>query len=93
MGINALETQRKNLSLTEEELAPIKVDKDPLEEDEVKSRKSLLGKLCSNRSIGKEVIQTTMGKIWKICRKVIFKEMSQNLFMITFATEQTKPRS
>lgn len=89
--MDAFESQWKNLSLTKEELTPVMVDEDPMEGD-VKSKRSLLGKFCSNRRIGKEIIQTTIGKIWKISRKAIFEEMSQNLVTITFVTKADKAK-
>lgn len=90
--MDVLKSQWKNLSLTKEECEPIKWAEEPTEEDDVKSRISLLGKLCSNRRIGKDILQTTMGKIWKISRKPIFKEINQNLFTITFGTEEDKKK-
>lgn len=85
--MDVLESKWKNLSLTEEELVHITVEEDSAEQYDIKSKQSLLGKMCSNKSVGKEILQTTMGKIQKISEKAIFKEITQSLFTITFATE------
>lgn len=71
-------------------MVPIMVDKSPSDSNKKKSSRSLVGRLCSSRTVGKEVIQTTMAKIWKISMPTIFKEIRQNLLTIMFATEADK---
>lgn len=63
-----------------------------LELDRGKSNKSLMGKLCSEKSVGKVILQTTIGIVWKISKIAVFKEMNPNLFIITFNTEVDKIR-
>lgn len=54
------EVQRNKLKLSEEEKVPISM-KDELFEDElIKVRRSIIGKLCMDRNINKDVLRTTM---------------------------------
>lgn len=60
--------------------------------DQIKEQRSLLGKLCLDRMTGKEVPRNTMGKIWKISKPAIFRDLGSNLFSITFETKTDKLR-
>lgn len=62
--MDVLEAQWEHLRLTEEELILLSVDEEgPVEINQRKSSKSSGNKLYSNRNIGKDTIQTMMGKI------------------------------
>lgn len=60
--------------------------------DNIKERRSLVGKICLEMSIGREAIQTTMEKIWKVGKAATIKEVEKNLFIITLSTEADKHR-
>lgn len=79
-----LEGHWDKLQLTQEEEEPIALGEDLPVIDHIKERKIILWKLCMDRSIGKEVLKSTMGKISKL---VFFREMGNNVYSITFATE------
>lgn len=91
-GLNILEERWGKLRLTEEEQVSITLGEEEVSEmDNIKERRSLVGKIFSERSISRDTIQTTtMGKIWKLTRSASFKEVEKNLFIITFATEAEK---
>lgn len=61
-------------------------------EDRNKERFSVMGMLCADRSIGKEIIKNTMGKIWRISKPAVFHEVGKNLFTVTFEKESDKLR-
>lgn len=65
----------------------INVDEGLLVIDCSKSNRSLMGKIYLARPIGKEIIQMKMGEVWRVSKQAVFKEVSQNLFSIIFATE------
>lgn len=44
------------------------------------------------RSVSKEAVRTTMGKIWKLSNFAEFKKAGKNVFIITFSTEVDKHR-
>lgn len=52
----------------------------------------MVERICTERNISKEAIQSTMGKIWKLNRIASFKEAEKNLFIITFSTDSEKQR-
>lgn len=62
------------------------------EEDKIKERRSLIGKVFTDRFISKETIRGTIAKIWRICKPIVFKEAGKNMFVVTFATEIDKQR-
>lgn len=86
-----LEESWSKLTLLGEGDEPIALDEEQTEEDSFKESRSLLGKLCIDRGIGKEILKATMGKVWRISTPANFKEVGKNLFTITFATESDKP--
>lgn len=46
----------------------------------------LVGKLWVARVINRGVLHATMGKIWWLSSKVVFKEVGPNVFLISFAS-------
>lgn len=90
-GLKILEESWGKLQLNEEEQLSIPMEKEEVSEmDNTKDRRSLVGKICSERNVSRDVIQSTMGKIWKLSKAVIFKEVERNMFIITFNTEADK---
>lgn len=53
---------------------------------------SIIGRLYMDCFFGKEVLGTTMAKIWKISKPAMFQECGQNMFVITFATHAKKEK-
>lgn len=46
---------------------------------------SLIGQICMDRRIEKEVVRSTMMKVWRVGKPVVFKEIRPNIYVITFA--------
>lgn len=85
-----LEGNWEKLRLNSDEEDPIQVEDEFSVSNRIKERRSLLGKLCLDSMVGKEVLRTTMGKIWKISKPAIFRDLGSNLFSITFESETDK---
>lgn len=68
------------------------VGEDTLEEEIIKERRNLVGKIFSDRYITREIVKVTMWKIRRINKQVAFTKVERNTFMITFATETDKYR-
>lgn len=65
------------------------VGEDTPEEEIIKERRSLVGKIFSDRYITQEIVKGTMWKIRRINKQKAFTKVERNTFMITFATETT----
>lgn len=81
------------MRLTEEENTTIVLNRETVEEAQRKGDRSLVGKLCMNWSIGKEVIASTIAKVWKLkmSKPVVFHEFGPNVF-VTLAIHANKQR-
>lgn len=90
--MEALEVQWEQFKLMEDEICKIDVDEGLSEDERIKEKRSVIGKIIVNCIIGLDIIKTTMNKIWRISRSSSFKEVGDNLFIITFATELDKQR-
>lgn len=92
-GLKMLKEQCGHFRLYENKKISIPLgEEEVIEEDTIKEQRSLVGKICLDRGISKEVIQTTMGKIWSLSKSTSFKEVEKNLFIITFSIEAEKQR-
>lgn len=87
-----LEERWGKLTLSGEEDKTITLGEKLSEEDQSKEQRSLLGKVCTDRTIGKEILKVTMGKIWRISKPEVIHEVEKNMFTITFDTESDKLR-
>lgn len=67
-----LKERWQHLHLMEEEEDAINFDEDIGEELLYKRECSLVGKVCMDRSVSKEVMENTMKKIWRISRLAKF---------------------
>ncbi|XP_040994394.1 uncharacterized protein LOC121240945 [Juglans microcarpa x Juglans regia] len=85
-----LEEVWDRLQLNEEENVSIEINLS--EESGVKAKRSLVGKIISNRVISKEVVRRTMEKIWRVGKLLEFHEFRANSFIITFANPGDKNR-
>lgn len=78
--------------MSEEEQIGITIGEVVSEEEHIKERCNLVGRICTDRSIRRDTIQTTMRRIWRLHKVVSFKEDGKNLFIVTFSTEAKKQR-
>lgn len=89
-GIGLLEENWGKLKLYEEEQDVIVVGETLSEEDKIKERRSLLGRIFIDRAISKETIRGMTRKIWRLRKPPVFTEVGMNTFIVTFATETDK---
>ncbi|XP_035549240.1 uncharacterized protein LOC118349286 [Juglans regia] len=84
-GVDRLEVLWENFRLSKEESLDLEVNE---VEDAMKDKgdRSLVGKVCLDRVIGKEILSSMMAKIWKISKAAVFQEVGTNIFIITFHT-------
>ncbi|XP_042944620.1 uncharacterized protein LOC122278503 [Carya illinoinensis] len=87
-----IEDRWSNLRPTEEQEEVIEFPQGCEDEIHRKGERSLIGKICSDREVGKEVIASAMGKIWRISKRVVFQEVGKNVFVITFAYHADRQR-
>lgn len=79
-GLKSLGGKWEQLRLTEEEDDFFFLDDEANEADRTKERRSLIGKICIERTIGKEVIRKTVGRIWRISKPATFTEVEKYIF-------------
>ncbi|XP_042988612.1 uncharacterized protein LOC122316143 [Carya illinoinensis] len=79
-----LEEKWKELKLREEEKMVIEIDDEVPRDLLMKEQRTLLEKFCSNRLISKEVVESTLAKVWRISKQAQFTEVSPNIFAIVF---------
>ncbi|XP_042944558.1 uncharacterized protein LOC122278436 [Carya illinoinensis] len=82
----------RRLKLNDEEDGPIEIQNSDSSLLNLKSERSLVGKVISMRRIGKEVIRSMMERIWKVGKPVEFQEIGSNCYVITFVTRKDKVR-
>ncbi|XP_042962524.1 uncharacterized protein LOC122296794 [Carya illinoinensis] len=70
--MDVLEEKWKGLRLREEEEAVIELEEEWQSELGLKEQQSIMVKICSTRTISREVVETTMGKIWRISKAAQF---------------------
>ncbi|XP_042974862.1 uncharacterized protein LOC122306500 [Carya illinoinensis] len=87
-----LESKWDHLSLTEEENSIIELEPASVDLSEERGARSLVGRLWAERRVGKEVIRSTMAKIWRVGRGFGFQEIATNLFVIMFENQEDKLR-
>ncbi|KAF5470878.1 hypothetical protein F2P56_011366 [Juglans regia] len=87
-----IEVRWKQLRLLEEEEVVLEIPFGEKEDVKKKGDLSLIGKVCSDRSVGKDIISNAMAKIWRISKRAIFQEVDKNVFVLTFATHADKQR-
>ncbi|XP_042980007.1 uncharacterized protein LOC122310195 [Carya illinoinensis] len=90
--MDEIEDRWNKLRLTKEEEVVIELPQGGEEEIQCKGDRSLIGKICSDRAISKEVIANAMGKIWRISKRAVFQEVEKNVFVITFANHADRQR-
>lgn len=68
-----LEDRLGLLTLTEEEVVPIDINGEEIENAQRKGKRYLIGKVCMERVINKATIETTMAKVWRLSKLAIFQ--------------------
>ncbi|XP_041001574.1 uncharacterized protein LOC121247263 [Juglans microcarpa x Juglans regia] len=81
-----------NLCLTEEDETIVECPLGSEEEILQKGERSLVGKICADRAVGKEIITNTMRKNWRISKRTNFFEVEKDVFIITFANHTDRQR-
>lgn len=76
----------QRLNLTSDEVEEIKVADEKLEEEIQKGDHCLVRKIHMERSIKRDVLQTTMQKVWQTSKTFSVQNIKPNLFLITFET-------
>lgn len=87
-----MEEQWGKLSLSGEKDELINLGEDLSGDDKIKENQSLIGKVCVDQSIGKDIMKTTLGKIWRINKPAIIHKVGKYCFTITFDYESNKLR-
>lgn len=81
-----------NLRLSEEEDAAIVIEEDVVSEVKRKGDCSLIGKIWNDRQFGKQVVESTLTKIWSLSKLTVLREVGRNMFVVIFATHANKQR-
>ncbi|XP_041027053.1 uncharacterized protein LOC121267271 [Juglans microcarpa x Juglans regia] len=63
-----------------------------MEELRGKGERSLVGRICADRTIGKDVVRKTIEKIWRVNMSMDFTEIGNNVFVVTFANRGDRNR-
>jgi hypothetical protein len=82
----------EKFTLTGVEQDGLVVEEEDVEEISIKGLHCLVGKLISERVIGKDAIRTAMKRGWKPRGTVSFKVLGENLFLVEFKDEWDKIR-
>lgn len=90
--MNDLEEKWERFCLTEEEGEATIIDDVVSEEILFKEDCTLVGKICMERNIGREVLEATMMKVWRVSKPAKFVDLGGNMFTITFANQADKQR-
>lgn len=90
--MDGVEALWDKLQLSEVEDDIVEISKEDIEVARQKGEFCLVGKIWVDRSIGKPVIESAMGKIWRLTSKATFRELGANVFIIFFKTLEEKNR-
>lgn len=52
---------------------------DDSHDDDLTIQCSLVGKLLYDQAVCRDIIQSTMSKVWRISKETVFKEVGQNV--------------
>ncbi|KAF5447877.1 hypothetical protein F2P56_033394, partial [Juglans regia] len=87
-----LEDSWRQMKLSEEESETIELNAEESEAVSKKGQLCLIEKICTERTIRRNIISATMAKIWKLSRPALFQEVGANLFVIIFNTHEDKQK-
>lgn len=88
--MESLESRWQRLPLSTEEDNEIVVTHEQLTEEIKKGENSLIGKLHVERTIGKEIVRKTMGKIWKHLKPFSVCDFGLNTYIFSFSNEEDR---
>jgi hypothetical protein len=80
----------ENFSLNDDEEIEVAIEKGELKDGEAIGRSCVLGKLITDRMVGREAIQTKLTQWWKMWGKLSFKILGENTFLIEFEDPRDK---
>ncbi|XP_042950149.1 uncharacterized protein LOC122282261 [Carya illinoinensis] len=90
--MEGLQNLWSNLRLSEEEDASIILEEVDVSMVKSKGDLSLIGKIWCDRQLGKQVVESTMARIWRLSKPAVLKEVGRNVFVLSFATHANKER-
>lgn len=79
-----------NLKLSKEEDVAIELEDEATMEVQKKGKRCLIGKIWTEQSICKNIVESTMAKTWILSKPATFKEVGPNVFNITLANHLDK---
>lgn len=82
--VEDLEKLWGNFSLSETETNGVEFLEEEAEEIVERGKTCLVGKLLADRFIGKEVLRSKLIRGWKPTRRLSFKVLGKNLFLLDF---------
>lgn len=91
-GMETLEEKWKHLTLSDKESSDIPIEEDYVQEKSKKGLSSLVGKLHSERTVGKKVLKNTTVKVWRTSRPFSFIDICPNIFVVKFENQSDKNR-
>jgi hypothetical protein len=90
--VEELTKQWGKLMLREDENPRIVIQEQSVTQLVQQGQACLIGKLLTERSIGKEILKTPMIRVWRPTGRVTFKTLGTNLFLIEFENWWEKDR-
>lgn len=90
--VEDIQDKWSRLSLIEEENFLLELNEDGVAETQKKGDRSLVGKVYIDRLIGREVLASTLAKIWRISKLATMLECGSNSFTVTFMTHVDKQK-
>ena len=76
-----LEASWNKLSLTENELYEVIIDKNWVDDNAHARRNCLIGKMVIKRAINLEAMKTMLQKVWKLSSGMVIKEVYDQVFV------------
>jgi hypothetical protein len=82
----------QNLKLSEEEDIEVVIHKQAFDEVVARGNVCLIGKLISDRAIGKDALRTKLVRGWKPKGSISFRVLGEDLFLVDFEQYNDKAR-
>ncbi|XP_059458343.1 uncharacterized protein LOC132187940 [Corylus avellana] len=87
-----LETLCGKISLLEGEKIGTKISKGEIEETKIKGKNCLIGRVWTGKRVNKKAFKSVLSRIWRTVRRVVFKEILENIWLFEFEIEADKRR-
>ncbi|XP_042950147.1 uncharacterized protein LOC122282243 [Carya illinoinensis] len=91
-SMDSLHSMWGNLHLNEEEEDAIVINDNACSEVLRKGDRNLIGKIWTDRQVGKNVVESMLAKIWLRSKPIVLREVGRNTFILIFATYADKYR-